>query len=98
MDETDHWLLSTFACRLGLSENAPDFKARRSGGIKKTPSLNSLPGGQSSMNQRKKPDLLWILVFIFGLGVVTTGYAQGILERQLDAAYQTPVDASQQPR
>ena len=47
------------------------------------------------MNQRNKPDLLWVLVFIFGLGVVTTGYAQGIWERKLDNAYQMPVDASQ---
>jgi len=49
------------------------------------------------MNQRK-PDLLWILVFIFGLGVVTTGYAQGIWERKLDTAYQAPVDANPQKR
>ncbi|MFJ2984269.1 MULTISPECIES: hypothetical protein [unclassified Pseudomonas] len=49
------------------------------------------------MNQRK-PDLLWVLVFIFGLGVVTTGYAQGIWERKLDIAYQTPVDTSQPQR
>lgn len=51
--------------------------------------LICLPGGQS-MNKRK-PDLLWILVFIFGLGVVTTGYAQSFWERKLDAAYQAPV-------
>ncbi len=25
---------------------------------------------------KRKPDLLWILVILFGLGVVTTGYAQ----------------------
>ncbi|MNG88513.1 hypothetical protein D3C76_819220 [compost metagenome] len=50
------------------------------------------------MNQRKKPDLLWILVFIFGLGVVTTGYAQGIWERKLDTAYQTAIDPSQPQR
>ncbi|MBF8744054.1 MULTISPECIES: hypothetical protein [Pseudomonas] len=50
------------------------------------------------MNQRK-PDLLWVLVFIFGLGVVTTGYAQGFWERKLDtAAYQAPVEASAQQR
>ncbi|WP_167066699.1 MULTISPECIES: hypothetical protein [unclassified Pantoea] len=49
------------------------------------------------MNQRK-PDLLWILVFIFGLGVVTTGYAQGFWERKLDDAYQSQVDASQPKR
>lgn len=41
------------------------------------------------MNKRK-PDLLWILVFIFGLGVVTTSYAQSFWERKLDAAYQAP--------
>ncbi|MGN8259958.1 hypothetical protein ACLEJW_11550 [Pseudomonas sp. SMSB3] len=49
------------------------------------------------MNQRK-PDLLWILVFIFGLGVVTTGYAQGFWERKLDTAYQTPIEAPAQQR
>ena len=47
--------------------------------------------------KQRKPDLLWILAFIFGLGVVTTGYAQGLWERKLDAAYQqAPVDAAQQ--
>jgi hypothetical protein len=29
----------------------------------------------------KKPDLLWVLVFLFGLGVVTTGYAQSFWDR-----------------
>ncbi|MEF9896514.1 MAG: IclR family transcriptional regulator C-terminal domain-containing protein, partial [Clostridia bacterium] len=38
--------------------------------------------------KQRKPDLLWILAFIFGLGVVTTGYAQGLWERKLDAASQ----------
>lgn len=66
--------------------------------LRKPPSLNSLPWGQSSMYQRKKPDLLWVLVFIFGLGVVTTGYAQGLWERKLDNAYQTSADASQPQR
>lgn len=27
---------------------------------------------------RKKPDMLWVLVFLFGLGVVTTSYAQSL--------------------
>ncbi|NUT83084.1 hypothetical protein THH46_30090 [Pseudomonas sp. NA13] len=27
---------------------------------------------------KRKPDLLWILVILFGLGVVTTGYAQSL--------------------
>ncbi|MBJ9978014.1 hypothetical protein IAE35_20345 [Pseudomonas sp. S75] len=50
------------------------------------------------MNKRK-PDLLWILAFIFGLGVVTTGYAQGLWERKLDESYQTSaVSTPQQHR
>lgn len=31
---------------------------------------------------KRKPDLLWVLVVIFGLGVVTTGYTQSQWERQ----------------
>ena len=34
---------------------------------------------------KRKPDLLWVLVIVFGLGVVTTGYTQSLWERQ-DAA------------
>ncbi|HDS1734000.1 MULTISPECIES: hypothetical protein [Pseudomonas] len=49
------------------------------------------------MNKRK-PDLLWILAFIFGLGIVTTGYAQSLLERKMDVAYQTPLESAAQPR
>lgn len=30
---------------------------------------------------KRKPDLLWILVVILGLGVVTTGYTKSLLER-----------------
>lgn len=30
---------------------------------------------------RRKPDLIWILVLVFTLGVVTTGYTQSYLER-----------------
>ncbi|MGB3598098.1 hypothetical protein ACS8E9_00595 [Pseudomonas neustonica] len=40
---------------------------------------------------RRKPDLLWVLVIVFGLGVVTTGYTQSYLdkssEREVDASY-----------
>lgn len=25
---------------------------------------------------KRKPDVLWVLVILFGLGLVTTGYAQ----------------------
>lgn len=30
---------------------------------------------------QRKPDLIWILVLVFGLGVVTTGYTQSYFER-----------------
>lgn len=30
---------------------------------------------------KRKPDLMWILAIIFGLGVVTTGYTQSFWER-----------------
>lgn len=29
---------------------------------------------------RRKPDWLWIIVIVFGLGVVTTGYTQVFIE------------------
>ena len=32
---------------------------------------------------KRKPDLLWVLVVLFGLGVVTTGYTQTFLERSV---------------
>jgi len=35
---------------------------------------------------RRKPDLLLILVVLFGLGVVTTGYAQSLWERKNDVS------------
>ncbi|MCJ8204999.1 hypothetical protein [Pseudomonas sp. RGM2987] len=34
---------------------------------------------------KRKPDLLWILVILFGLGVVTTGYAQSLWASKTDA-------------
>ena len=30
---------------------------------------------------RRKPDLMWVLVFVFTLGVVTTGYTQSYFDR-----------------
>ena len=48
-----------------------------------------LKGGQS---MQRKPDLLWILVILFGLGVVTTGYAQSLWSNKTDA----PVELAQQ--
>lgn len=36
---------------------------------------------------KRKPDILWILVMVFSLGVVTTGYTQSLLvERQGEQA------------
>ena len=34
---------------------------------------------------KRKPDLLWILVILFGLGVVTTGYAQSLWSNKTEA-------------
>ena len=31
---------------------------------------------------KRKPDLLWVLVILFSLGMVTTGYTQGLWGRQ----------------
>lgn len=31
---------------------------------------------------KRKPDLLWVLVILFSLGMVTTGYTQSLWERQ----------------
>ena len=34
---------------------------------------------------RRKPDLIWILVLVFTLGVVTTGYTQSYFERPAES-------------
>ncbi|WP_167368540.1 hypothetical protein [Pseudomonas frederiksbergensis] len=44
---------------------------------------------------KRKPDLLWILVIVFGLGVVTTGYAQSLWANKTEASI---VVAQQQPQ
>ncbi|GAB6388660.1 hypothetical protein [Stutzerimonas marianensis] len=46
---------------------------------------------------KRKPDILWVLVLIFGLGVVTTGYTQGLWE-QSDATSAIPISHAQQQR
>ncbi|MFC3607653.1 hypothetical protein [Stutzerimonas tarimensis] len=33
---------------------------------------------------KRKPDILWVLVMLFGLGVVTTGYTQGLMVERAD--------------
>ncbi|WP_176717426.1 MULTISPECIES: hypothetical protein [Pseudomonas] len=39
----------------------------------------------------RKPDMIWVLVFLFGLGVVTTGYAESLWERNLATNYEVSV-------
>ncbi|MBA1258263.1 hypothetical protein QKY98_03210 [Pseudomonas sp. HR1] len=36
---------------------------------------------------KRKPDLLWVLVLIFTLGVVTTGYTQSFWEQRQSQQY-----------
>lgn len=33
---------------------------------------------------RRKPDVMWILVLVFSLGVVTTGYTQSYFDRSAE--------------
>lgn len=43
--------------------------------------------------KKRKPDILWVLVIVFGLGVVTTGYTQSLLAERIDqqmSIQQTP--------
>ena len=41
---------------------------------------------------KRKPDVLWVLAFLFGLGVVTSGYAQSLWSNSTDA----PIELAQQ--
>lgn len=45
---------------------------------------------------KRKPDIVWVLVLIFGLGVVTTGYTQGLWERSQGSPSNIPISHSQQ--
>ncbi|WP_276605881.1 hypothetical protein [Pseudomonas leptonychotis] len=40
---------------------------------------------------KRKPDVLWVLVILFSLGVVTTGYTQSLWDRPAGA----PISQSQ---
>lgn len=44
---------------------------------------------------KRKPDILWVLVLIFSLGVVTTGYTQGLWEQ--GEVESVPISHSSQP-
>lgn len=39
---------------------------------------------------KRKPDMLLVLVILFSLGVVTTGYTQSLWERPADAPVSQP--------
>lgn len=41
-------------------------------------------GDSWSIMKKRKPDILWVLVIVFGLGVVTTGYTQSLLAERID--------------
>ncbi|WP_175284860.1 hypothetical protein [Pseudomonas syringae] len=47
---------------------------------------------------KRKPDLLWILVILFGLGVVTTGYAQSLWFHQGRRSRRDHTAAAKSPR
>lgn len=40
---------------------------------------------------RRKPDLLWTLVILLGLGIVTTGYAQSLWASKADTGAELTV-------
>lgn len=42
---------------------------------------------------RRKPDLIWILVLIFTLGLVTTGYTQSYFEGSVEQTTVVPREA-----
>lgn len=46
---------------------------------------------------KRKPDILWVLVLIFGLGLVTTGYSQVLWEQGDNAASMAPLGYAEQP-
>lgn len=60
------------------------------------PAQHSSPGRGRRQFMKRKPDILWVLVLIFGLGVVTTGYTQGLWERPDDSSSMVPISHSQQ--
>ncbi|MBD8604111.1 hypothetical protein IFT80_15835 [Pseudomonas sp. CFBP 8771] len=49
-------------------------------------SVDSLIACRGATSMRRKPDLLWTLVILLGLGIVTTGYAQSLWASKADTA------------
>lgn len=38
--------------------------------------------------KKRKPDIIWVLAILFGLGVVTTGYTQSLLVERVNQSQQ----------
>jgi hypothetical protein len=75
-----------------LSQNAPILSTTPLFGLLKTAVNVGSRFAEGGQSMQRKPDLLWILVILFGLGVVTTGYAQSLWAAKPDA----PVEITQQ--
>jgi hypothetical protein len=43
---------------------------------------------------KRKPDILWVMIILFSLGVVTTGYTASLWEQQTPAPLIQPQDTS----
>ena len=41
---------------------------------------------------KRKPDLMWILAIVLGLGIVTTGYTKSLWERSSSQATPSPYE------
>ena len=46
--------------------------------------------GMEGTWMRRKPDVMWVLVLVFSLGVVTTGYTQSYFDRSAEPAISVP--------
>ena len=87
-----------FALHRGMAENA----ALEVGGVESPKKKTILARCKrfawqgEAKTMKRKPDILWVLVLIFGLGVVTTGYTQGLWEGSDNSSSMVPVNHSQQ--
>jgi hypothetical protein len=63
---------------LRLPDNARARISPRASGHPQAPAACANVRRAGGLPMQRKPDLLWILVFLFGLGLVTTGYAQSL--------------------
>lgn len=64
-----------------MFNNDKNGRPRLAGALKEQ--ISSRPGMEGKW-MRRKPDLIWILVLVFTLGVVTTGYTQSYFDRSAE--------------